>query len=364
MLSETQIAKVEQLLAKLPEVEQQLSDSAVTGDPKKMKEIGQQHSYLSDLQEAFFNYRKMQKELVEAKVLLREAASDRELAEMAEQELERIQTKLPQLAQQIESLLVPPDLSDDRPTILEIRAGTGGEEAALFVADMVRMYKLYADSRGWRVEPLSATESDQGGFREYIMVISGPQAYRLLKHEAGTHRVQRVPATESQGRIHTSATTVAALMEPDDQVQVNIREQDLRIDTCRSSGAGGQHVNTTDSAVRITHLPTGIVVFCQEERSQIKNRDKAMRVLRARVQAAEESRRAQEVADLRSSMVGSGDRSERIRTYNFPQNRITDHRINLTLYNLDRVMEGDLDALATALVQHFYRQRLEAAGAL
>ena len=359
MLESQQEAKVKQLLAKLPELEERLGDPALPGDRKAFKAVAQEHAYLTQLGEAAAAYASAQHQLGENRELLREQPGG-ELEELLREDNALLEGKLASLSQKIIDLLVPPDPNDDANTMIEVRAGTGGDEAALFVGDLVRMYKLYADSKGWRYELLSCTESDLGGFKEYVMVLSGPQVHRLMQYEAGTHRVQRVPATEAQGRVHTSAATVACLIEPDEDEDLVIDEKELRIDTCRSSGAGGQHVNTTDSAVRIVHLPTGIMVFCQEERSQIKNRDKAMRVLRARIREAEAQRKAQEIAALRSSQVGSGDRSERIRTYNFPQNRLTDHRINMTLYSLDRVMNGELDDLTNALVAHFYRERLEA----
>jgi len=243
---------------------------------------------------------------------------------------------------------------------VELRAGTGGDEAAIFVGDCVRMYKAYADRKGWRVETLSSAPSELGGFKEYVMTFAGLNVFRFMQYEAGTHRVQRVPKTETQGRVHTSAITVAVLMEPDENEKVVIDERELKIDTYRASGAGGQHVNVTDSAVRITHLPTGTVVTCQDERSQHKNKDKAMRLLVAKISEEKRRKADAEMAELRSTQVGSGDRSERIRTYNFPQNRVTDHRIDLTLYKLDRVMEGDLDDLTEPLVKYFYQEKLAA----
>jgi len=255
--------------------------------------------------------------------------------------------------------LIPPDPNDSKNTILEIRAGTGGDEAALFVGDCLRMYKLYADHMGWKYEHLSSTSSEMGGFKEYCMVLSGENVHRFLQYEGGTHRVQRVPATEAQGRIHTSAVTMAILLEPDEDTEVEIDVKDLRVDTYRSSGAGGQHVNTTDSAVRLTHLPTGVVVYCQEERSQHKNKEKAMRLLKAKIAEAERQKKHDAIASTRAEQVGSGDRSERIRTYNFPQNRLTEHRINLTKYNLDKIMDGDLHDITSALVAHFHQKKLE-----
>jgi peptide chain release factor 1 len=274
-------------------------------------------------------------------------------------EITRLEVDLEFCQKRVETLLVPPDPRDSRNIILELRAGTGGDEAALFVGDCIRMYQYYAAKKGWKCEILSSSESEVGGYKEYIMSLSGLNVFRLMQYEAGTHRVQRVPDTETQGRVHTSAITVAVLMEPGEDEKVEIDEKDLKIDTYRASGAGGQHVNRTDSAVRITHLPTGTVVACQEERSQHKNKDKAMRLLETRI--ADELRRKshQEMSALRQSQVGSGDRSERIRTYNFPQNRVTDHRIDLTLYKLDRVMEGELDDLTIPLVNYFYQEKLQ-----
>jgi peptide chain release factor 1 len=361
MLDSQQTQKVAQLLAKIPALEEQLGDPAIVQDQKRFRAVAQEHAYLSQIADVMRQYTATEQQIRDNKELLREQPGE-EMEQLLRDDLAQLEVKLPQLAEQIGNLLIPPDPNDNRNTILEIRAGTGGDEAALFVGDMVRMYKLFADGKGWKYELLSCTASDLGGFKEYVMVLSGPQVHRFLQYEAGTHRVQRVPATEAQGRVHTSAATVAALMEPDEEEDIAIDERDLRIDTCRSSGAGGQHVNTTDSAVRIVHLPTGIMVFCQEERSQLKNREKAMRVLKARIRDAEAQRKAQELASLRQSQVGTGDRSERIRTYNFPQNRCTDHRINLTLYNLDRMMNGDLEGLSTALVAHFHNERLKALG--
>ncbi len=315
----------------------------------------QEHAQLSELRESWDEYSLVKKELSESKVLLA-TETDPELLQMARDEAVELEKKGAVLYQKIQTLLVPPDPRDNRNIILEIRAGTGGEEAALFAADCARMYRNYADSKGWKAEVLSASPADFGGYKEYIFSLSGQFVFRLMQFEAGGHRVQRVPDTETQGRVHTSAVTVAVLMEPDEE-EIHIDEKDLKIDTYRSSGAGGQHVNTTDSAVRITHLPTGTVVACQDERSQHKNKDKAMRLLSAKI--AEEQRRKseQEMASLRSTQVGS-DRSERIRTYNFPQNRITDHRIDLTLHKLDRIIEGDLDELTNALVSFFYQEKL------
>jgi peptide chain release factor 1 len=278
---------------------------------------------------------------------------------LLKEEIISLEAELPIAIKQIETLLVPPDPRDHRNIIMELRAGTGGDEAALFVSDCIRMYRNYATSKGWKVDLLTASASEVGGYKEYVLSFSGQNVFRFLQHEAGTHRVQRVPATETQGRVHTSAITVAILLEPNEDDDIKIDEKDLKIDTYRSSGAGGQHVNTTDSAVRITHIPTGTVVACQDERSQHKNKDKAMRMLKARIVEEMSRQAAAEMSAIRSSQVGSGDRSERIRTYNFPQNRLTDHRINLTLYKLDRVMEGDLDDIILPLVNYFYQQLIQ-----
>jgi len=278
---------------------------------------------------------------------------------MANGELPSVRTRKAELEETLKLLLIPRDPNDDRNVIVEIRAGTGGEEASLFAADLFRMYSRYAESRGWRVDVLSSSASGMGGYKEIICSVDGEGAYSRLKFEGGVHRVQRVPATEAQGRIHTSAVTVAVLPEAD-EVEVEIDDKDLRIDVFRSSGPGGQSVNTTDSAVRVTHLPTGLVVSCQDEKSQHKNKAKALKVLRARLLERAEQEQAASVAANRKAMVGSGDRSERIRTYNFPQNRLTDHRINLTLHSLDRVIEGDLEAVVSPLVTHHQAEALKA----
>ena len=352
------LEKVQQLLGKLQQVEDLLGLPDIVQDQKRYRQLTQEHAQLSELKEAYDRMRSIEKQLVENKQLL-SSEQDSEMIQMLREEIAAVEVALPVAQKHIETLLVPPDPRDSRSIIMELRAGTGGDEAALFVADCARMYRNYATAKGWKVEQLSAAPSELGGYKEYAISIAGQNVFRLLQHEAGTHRVQRVPETETQGRVHTSAITVAILLEPNEDDDIQINEKDLKIDTYRSSGAGGQHVNTTDSAVRITHIPTGTVVACQEERSQHKNRDKAMRMLKARI--AEETRRKAEaeMAATRSSQVGSGDRSERIRTYNFPQNRLTDHRIDLTLYKLDRIMEGDLDDVTVPLVNYFYQQKLQ-----
>jgi peptide chain release factor 1 len=350
--------KVQQLLMRLTEVEATLGHPDIFNDQKKYRELTQEHAYLSEIKHVWEDLIRSEKNLIDNKELLK-SERDPEFAAILQDDIAALDAHIPNLQKQLETLLVPPDPNDSRNIILELRAGTGGDEAAIFVGDCVRMYKMYADGKGWSYELLSCTESDMGGFKEYLMSLSGPNVYRFLRYEGGTHRVQRVPDTEAQGRVHTSAITIAVMLEPDEDSDIKIDEKDLRVDTYRSSGAGGQHVNTTDSAVRLTHLPTGIVVYCQEERSQHKNKDKAMRLLKAKITEVEQQKKAQEIASNRASQVGSGDRSERIRTYNFPQNRLTDHRINLTKYNLDQIMEGDLDDITTALVAHYYKEMFQ-----
>lgn len=350
--------KVHHLLERLAEVEEVLGHSHVYEDQKKFRALSQEHAYLTDLKTAWQEKKKLERQIKENQELLK-IEKDPDFIEILKEDVIQSSARVEELQQVIENLLVPPDPNDHRATIVELRAGTGGDEAALFVGDCVRMYKLYADRKGWRYELLSCTPSEIGGFKEYVMVLSGPNVHRFLQYESGTHRVQRIPKTEAQGRVHTSAITIAIFIEPDESEEIKIDERDLRIDTYRSSGAGGQHVNTTDSAVRITHNPSGLVVYCQEERSQVKNREKAMRLLKAKMVEIEEQKRHQALASSRASQVGSGDRSERIRTYNFPQNRLTDHRINLTKYNLDQIMDGDLDEITSSLVAHYYQEKLK-----
>lgn len=349
--------RMRQLLSRLEKVEDLLGQPGVLSNQKEYRSLTQEHAYLSELKEVWNKMAETESQLQENAILLK-SEQDVEFQQMIRDEIARLEEQKTSLSSRLEILLVPPDPNDSRNIILEVRAGTGGDEAAIFVGDCVRMYKCYADSQGWNTELLSSTPSELGGFKEYIMLLSGPNVHRLLQYEAGTHRVQRVPKTESQGRVHTSAVTVAVLVEPDEEEEIDIDESELRIDTYRSSGAGGQHVNTTDSAVRITHLPTGTVVYCQEERSQHKNKDKAMRLLVAKIAEEQRKKLNQERSDLRASQVGSGDRSERIRTYNFPQNRVTDHRIDLTLYKLDRVMDGDLEEITSSLVKFYHQQKL------
>lgn len=350
--------KIESLLARLAEVEEVLGNPQVYEDQKRYKALSQEHSYLTQIKTLVDEQARFTKDLHDNKEWLAQE-KDPEFSKALQDEIVQLEEKLASSQAKLENILVPPDPNDHRSTIIELRAGTGGDEAALFVGNCVRMYKMFADRMGWKTELLSCTESDLGGYKEYVMVVSGENVYRFLQYEAGTHRVQRVPETEAQGRVHTSAITVAVLHEPDEEEEVKIDEKDLRVDTYRSSGAGGQHVNTTDSAVRLTHLPSGIVVYCQEERSQHKNKEKCMRLLQAKIVEIEREKKEKAMASTRAMQVGSGDRSERIRTYNFPQNRITDHRINFTQHNLDRVMEGDLNEITAALVSAFYQQKLQ-----
>lgn len=351
--------KIEKSLSRLAEVEAQLGERDVLSDQKKYRELTQEHARLSEIAHLAAEKRLALKHLNDNRTLLATEV-DPDFKLILQEDSGKLEFRLEEIEKKLGDLLVPADPNDSKNTILELRAGTGGEEAALFVADCVRMYKMFADKMGWRFEHLSSAPSDMGGFKEYIMVLSGPNVYRYMRYEGGTHRVQRVPETEAQGRVHTSAITIAVLLEPGEDSDIRIDEKDLRVDTYRSSGAGGQHVNTTDSAVRLTHTPTGIVVYCQEERSQHKNKEKALRLLKARIAEVEQEKKMQEISSMRSQQVGSGDRSERIRTYNFPQNRVTDHRINLTKYNLDAVMEGDLIDFCSTLVSHFHQQALEA----
>lgn len=349
--------KLEALERKYVELEKQLADPEVYNDQDQYRKTAKAHADLRDVVELFRRHRQLVQEMADNKALLHDG--DPDIKAMAQEEIAAAEEELPRLEQQLKVLLLPKDPLDEKNTILEIRAGTGGEEASLFAADLFRMYTRYAEVKGWKVEVMSESPSDSGGYKEVICLISGDRVYSHLKFEAGTHRVQRVPATETQGRIHTSAATVAVMPEAE-EVDVEIRPEDLRIDIYRASGAGGQHVNKTESAVRITHIPTGTVVTCQDERSQHKNKARAMKVLASRILAAERERQSSEQSADRKAQVGSGDRSERIRTYNFPQGRCTDHRINLTLYSLDRIMEGELDPLFEALATAAQAEALKA----
>jgi peptide chain release factor 1 len=350
--------KLEQIVQRYEDLTQELSSPELLSNPSAYAKAAKQHRTLGEVVQKYQAWKGLKNELAGARELF-DTSDDDEMREMARLELETLQTKLDEADKELKLLLIPSDPNDEKNVILEIRAGTGGDEATLFAAEMVRMYSRYAERQRWRFEVLEASESGIGGIKEAIVLIEGDKVYSRLKHESGVHRVQRVPQTEASGRIHTSAITVAVLPEAED-VDVKIDAKDLRIDTFCSSGPGGQSVNTTYSAVRITHLPTGVVVSMQDEKSQIKNREKAMRVLRARLQELEEQKQHEAEASERRSMVGSGDRSEKIRTYNFKENRVSDHRIGLTIHQLDLVMEGNLDPFIDALVAHYQAEKLKA----
>lgn len=340
------LEKLPEYKKQLKELDDRLQDEATFSDMKLYKEIMVERSRLEPIVEKLSSLDRTETELMEAKEMLSE--SDEEMREMAKDEISQLEKKKESLEKEVKMLLIPPDPLDGKNIIMEIRAGTGGDEASLFVADIFRMYSHYAEKKRWKIDIISQNESEVGGYKEIILSISGKDVYGSLRYESGVHRVQRVPSTESQGRIHTSAITVAVLPEAE-ETDIEIKNEDLKIDVMRAGGPGGQCVNTTDSAVRITHIPTGLVVICQDEKSQLKNKNKALRVLRSRLYEMEEEKKRKERAEERKSQVGSGDRSERIRTYNFPQNRLTDHRINLTLYKLDLIMDGELDELIDAL---------------
>lgn len=339
-------ANLQDVVERFHEIESLLSDPSVTSDQKRYRALTKEHADLSDLVAVYNRYVQVCNDLEGNRELLQD--SDPDMKELAKAELPELEQHQATLAEQLKILLLPKDPNDDKNIILEIRAGTGGDEAALFAADLFRMYGRYADRKRWQVEVMSRSETDGGGFKEIIALISGERVYSRLKFESGTHRVQRVPETETQGRIHTSACTVAVLPEAED-VDLDINPADLRVDLYRASGAGGQHVNKTESAVRLTHIPTGVVVACQDEKSQHKNKAKALKVLKSRIYDQMLAEQQAEMAADRKNQVGSGDRSERIRTYNFPQGRCTDHRIGLTLYKLDAIMQGDLDEIIDAL---------------
>ncbi|MDZ7803936.1 peptide chain release factor 1 [Thiohalophilus sp.] len=340
-------AKLENLVDRLEEINALLADPGVINDQNQFRNLSREYAQVNPVVATFKQYQDTLTEIDEARAMLDD--SDGEMREMAEEELHSAEQRKADLEDELQRLMLPRDPNDDKNTFLEIRAGTGGDEAAIFTGDLFRMYSRYAERQGWKLEILSESEGEHGGYKEIIARIAGNGAYSHLKFESGVHRVQRVPETESQGRIHTSACTVAIMPEADDVEEVDINPADLKVDTFRASGAGGQHINKTDSAIRLTHLPSGIVVECQEERSQHKNRAKALGLLQAKLQQIEVDKQQSEQAQTRKSLVGSGDRSERIRTYNFPQGRITDHRINLTLYKLEEVMQGNLDEIITAL---------------
>jgi peptide chain release factor 1 len=348
--------KLRSLVKRHEEVEELLCDPAVFGDPRRLNKLNRERSQLLPIVDAMGRLDGIERRIAED----REALDDPELGPLAREEIQQLELEKGGVEEQIRVLLLPRDPNDDKNTILEIRGGTGGEEAALFAADLFRMYSRYAERRGWRVEILSSSEAQAGGLKELIALVTGERVYSRLKYEGGVHRVQRVPATEAQGRIHTSTATIAVLPEAED-VELTIDERDLKVDIAASGGPGGQGVNTTNSAVQITHLPSGIVVKCQDERSQLKNRAKAMKILKSRLLDIEQQKQDDAERDERRGMVKAGDRSEKIRTYNFPQNRLTDHRIGLTLYELDRVMDGDLDQLLSAVGSFFQAKDLETA---
>ncbi len=348
--------KLEHLGERYTEIAALLSDSETISNQNRFRELSREYAELEPVVECYGRYRRLTQDIDEAKKILQEGDAD--MRELAREELDATQEALEPLELELQTLLLPRDERDDRNIFLEIRAGTGGDEAAIFAGDLFRMYTRYAESRRWRVEIISENSGEHGGYKEIISRVVGQGVYSRLKFESGAHRVQRVPLTESQGRIHTSACTVAILAEADEAEEVNINKADLRVDTYRASGAGGQHVNKTDSAIRLTHIPTGIVVECQDERSQHKNRAKAMSLLAARLSNMAIEKAQQEQASERKLLVGSGDRSERIRTYNFPQGRVTDHRINLTLYKLDEVIEGALDDVIQPLINEYQADQL------
>ncbi|HIQ40539.1 MAG TPA: peptide chain release factor 1 [Sulfurivirga caldicuralii] len=348
--------RLDSLSERLQELNALLSDADTLSDQKKFMALSKEHAQLTPVVETWAAYQQVEADLAEAEALLK--SGDAELAELAKEELPALKKRINELEAALKLHLIPKDPNDTANVFLEIRAGTGGDEAAIFAGDLFRMYARYAEQRGWRLEVLSEQPGEHGGFKEIIARISGEDVYARLKFESGAHRVQRVPETETQGRIHTSAATVAVMPEMDESDEIEINKADVREDTFRASGAGGQHVNKTDSAIRLTHLPTGVVVECQDERSQHKNRARAWALLRAKLAEMERSKRQAEEAATRKSLVGSGDRSERIRTYNFPQGRVTDHRINLTLYKLADILEGDLDPVIEPLLQAHHAELL------
>jgi peptide chain release factor 1 len=361
MLKPFMHAQLERYAQRLEELDFLLSKEDIMQDMKQFMALSREHADVAVIASRWLRYQACQNESMATEKMIDELShQDADMAELATEELQHLRQETQQLETELQRLLLPKDPDDERNAFLEIRAGTGGDESALFAGDLLRMYVRYAEKAGWKTEVISESESELGGFKEVVLRLEGVRVYGALKFESGGHRVQRVPTTESQGRIHTSACTVAVMPEPDEQASVQINPADLRIDTFRASGAGGQHINKTDSAVRVTHIPTGIVAECQDDRSQHRNKAKAMQVLVARIQEKERLERSMKEAATRKGLIGSGDRSDRIRTYNFPQGRLTDHRINLTLYKLSQIMEGDLAEVLLALQHAEENEQLQA----
>ena len=352
------LEKLDRLKERYEEVSAMLSEADIINNQNRFRDLSKEYAELEPVVQGYQNYLNLLANIAEAKHLI--VDGDADMKEMAEEELKDCEAQLEPMQLELQKLLLPKDPNDEKNCYLEIRAGTGGDEAAIFSGDLFRMYSKYAENQGWRVEVLSQSDGEHGGFKEIITLVSGQGVYSKLKFESGAHRVQRVPETEAQGRIHTSACTVAVMPEADEMEEININKADLRIDTFRASGAGGQHVNKTDSAVRIVHLPTGLVIECQDERSQHKNRARAMSLLATKLKQAQEDAAHKSLSDERRNLVGSGDRSERIRTYNYPQGRVTDHRINLTLYSLDAIMQGDLNPVVQPLSNEYQADLLAA----
>lgn len=356
MLKQSFLSKLDRLQEKYKKIQEELSKPEVIQDVEKYKKLSKELKELQEINDLYERYKKVQKDLNEVREILK--SGDKDLRELAEEELERLNRELEKLEEELKLHLIPKDPNDKRNVILEIRAGTGGEEAALFAADLFRMYQKYAEEKGWKITILSSNKTGLGGYKEVIALIEGEGAYSRLKYESGVHRVQRIPITESGGRIHTSTATVAVLPEVD-EADITIKPEELKIETFRASGAGGQYVNTTETAVRITHIPTGIVVQCQDERSQFQNKQKALKILYAKLKDYYERKKQEEIAKERKEQVGTGERSEKIRTYNFPQNRVTDHRINLTLYKLQDVLDGKLDEIIDTLRAKELEEKLQ-----